>query len=319
MTYSAPFALAQPETDEATVFHFIKFHLGDWCGGTQGMSLEHEGAYLRFLVRLYQRGKPLPDDDRFMSTAMGLSLRIWRRVKEVLVEAGKIIIRAGSLTNSRFEKERARRAEEIKKKAEAAHNRHAREKVSGKFAPSLAETSTKLSEIASKKLNENNDAPANIHMLTSNQSQKEERTTPEARKRPSSREELDQLECDLLNACNGAAANPAAAPSLLQLSEPLRWIEQGCDLDADILPTVKARAAKAAKGSIRSWGYFTEAVAQAKANRLAPMPEAQATPASAPRLAPWEEEQKRKNAVRRAAREKISAEYQARQKDLVHG
>jgi hypothetical protein len=57
------------------------------------------------------------------------------------------------------------------------------------------------------------------------------------------------------------------------LSEPSRWLANGCDLEKDILPVIRARAAKAPHGSIRSWGYFTQAVADAKAAREAPMPE----------------------------------------------
>jgi uncharacterized protein YdaU (DUF1376 family) len=148
--------------DEIVQFRHIDWHIGDWMGGTLGMSCEHEGAYCRFLNRLYQRGKPLPDDDRFMATVMGLSIRVWRRLRDVLVEAGKIIARAGCLTNSRFEKERLKQAERLRNAAAAARARWSNPaslaEVSTKFAPSLAETSDKLPRKAPKKVNEINDA-----------------------------------------------------------------------------------------------------------------------------------------------------------------
>jgi hypothetical protein len=56
------------------------------------------------------------------------------------------------------------------------------------------------------------------------------------------------------------------------LSEPIKWLESGCDLELDILPTVKARAHKLRPGSIKNWSYFTDAIADAKAAREAPMP-----------------------------------------------
>lgn len=95
------------------------------------------------------------------------------------------------------------------------------------------------------------------------------------------RASLDVLEAKLLTACNGAAANPAIAPAILVLSEPIKWLEAGCDLELDILPTIKARAHKIRPGSIKNWSYFTQAVADARANREAPMPPGEAKPAAA--------------------------------------
>jgi len=99
-------------------------------------------------------------------------------------------------------------------------------------------------------------------------------TTLDTRKRV----DLDILETKLFEAANGAMANPAVAPKVLILSDPINWIESGCDLELDILPAVKARAHKMRPGSVKSWSYFTEAVADAKAAREAPMPEGRAPP-----------------------------------------
>jgi uncharacterized protein YdaU (DUF1376 family) len=103
------------------LFHYVQWHLADYITGTQGMSPEQEGIYIRFLVRLYDRGKPFPDDDRFMASIMSLDVRRWRRVKCDLVSFGKITVRAGGLTNPRFEKERLKRADELQKQADATH------------------------------------------------------------------------------------------------------------------------------------------------------------------------------------------------------
>ena len=153
--------------DEAVKFLYIQTHIGDWISGTLGMSTELEGAYIRFLTRLYDRGRAFPDDDRLMSTVMGLSLRVWKRVKEALVDLGKIFIFRGCLTNERFEKERIKRAEMLRKQAEAALKRHAENRakkqslpeVSPKFGESLDETSPKLGENVDEKPNEINEKP----------------------------------------------------------------------------------------------------------------------------------------------------------------
>jgi hypothetical protein len=92
------------------------------------------------------------------------------------------------------------------------------------------------------------------------------------------RENLNRLEAELLRACNGAAA-PATAPGILIMSEPIRWLESGCDLELDILPVVRARSHKMRPGSLKNWSYFTQAVADAKASRTAPMPEVIPRPA----------------------------------------
>jgi len=56
-----------------------------------------------------------------------------------------------------------------------------------------------------------------------------------------------------------------------------RWIAEGCDLMLDILPTVRAAMHRRnGQGPPNSPRYFAKAVADAKAARLAPMPEGQA-------------------------------------------
>lgn len=158
--------------DHVKLFHYAKWHLGDYITGTQGMSLEHEGAYMRFLVRLYDRGKPFPDDDRFMCTVMGLSLRVWRRIRDTLVTVGKIICRNGSLTNARFERERQKRAEELRKQVESARKRWENERakqrrngeVSQEFGESLGEVSPKIQGSDGEKSNKINGDEVATHM-----------------------------------------------------------------------------------------------------------------------------------------------------------
>lgn len=99
-------------------------------------------------------------------------------------------------------------------------------------------------------------------------------TLQRERARPS----IDELQDKLLDACNGAAANPAASPGILIMSEPIKWIESGCDLELDILPTIRARSHRLRPGSVKNWSYFTQAVADAKASRETPMPKGEAKP-----------------------------------------
>lgn len=88
------------------------------------------------------------------------------------------------------------------------------------------------------------------------------------------RAKLDRLDGDLRDAA-GAALDPTST-GLMVLDRPLAWAEAGCDFEQDVLPAIRAAAARASPGSIRSWKYFDQAVADAKARRLAPMPEGRA-------------------------------------------
>jgi uncharacterized protein YdaU (DUF1376 family) len=265
--------------NDVVQFRFVDLHIGDWIGGTLGMNCEVEGAYIRFLIRLYQHGKPLIDDDREMSARMGLSLRVWKRLRDALVASGKIVARAGCLTNKRFENERLKRSVQLRKQAEAARSRWQKEKsseeVSAEFAGSLDETSAKISANSDAKPKEINGLEHSQPMppIPSTHSHSHKTTTLCARA-PRSKEEIDDLQDKLIRAANGSLANPAACPGLMVLSEPIRWIEQGCNLDQDILPTISARSHKIPPNSVKSWSYFTQAVVEAKASREKPLPPA---------------------------------------------
>ena len=48
-----------------------------------------------------------------------------------------------------------------------------------------------------------------------------------------------------------------------------RWIEEGLELEADILPAIAERTGRPRARPIRSWDYFTEAIRAARRRRLA--------------------------------------------------
>ena len=77
----------------------------------------------------------------------------------------------------------------------------------------------------------------------------------------------DVLERKLLDACNGALANPVNAIGLLNLSVPKSWLEQGADLETEIIPVLKAAGKKYHGKQIRDWSYFTPIIVDARAKR----------------------------------------------------
>lgn len=95
------------------------------------------------------------------------------------------------------------------------------------------------------------------------------RNTHPAEPKVDLRKDYDKLSEILFTTANGAMARGLAG--LEVLSEPIRWLEGGCDLDLDVIPVIKARASRAAPGSIKAWKYFSSGVFEARDRRTAPL------------------------------------------------
>lgn len=86
-------------------------------------------------------------------------------------------------------------------------------------------------------------------------------------------------ELNALRSAAGPCLNPTA-PALEHLAEVSRWRAGGADFNLDVLPTIAAVGKSAKRRSINSWAYFTQAIADARERRLAPMPAASPSPAN---------------------------------------
>lgn len=80
--------------------------------------------------------------------------------------------------------------------------------------------------------------------------------------------DLDWVRSKLL-AVGGVALSETAT---LVLSEPLRWLREGCDLDADVLPVIDARCRGQPRDRFKNLSYFSAAVFEARDRRLSPAP-----------------------------------------------
>jgi hypothetical protein len=69
-------------------------------------------------------------------------------------------------------------------------------------------------------------------------------------------------------------------PGLLSLAEPIRWLERGCDIDLDIIPTLQGMALRGRP--ITSWAYCSQAIFDAHSRRMAPPPPIEALPSRPP-------------------------------------
>lgn len=83
----------------------IQYHLPDWMAGTEELSFEQEAVYRKLCDFIYLLNGHLKDDDIHNARRLKLSTRKYRRLKNYLVEIGKIDAVNGWLKNGRATKE----------------------------------------------------------------------------------------------------------------------------------------------------------------------------------------------------------------------
>lgn len=69
--------------------------------GMMELTLEERGAYNTVLDLIYDRGGDLPDDERFIAGWCRCDVRVWKRIRERLLNLGKLYVANGKLHNSR--------------------------------------------------------------------------------------------------------------------------------------------------------------------------------------------------------------------------
>lgn len=105
-----------PTHREEIVIRYVRWNVGDWIGGTDGLSPVVKGCYMTVLMRMYADGGPTLDDRRAIAHACGCSPHTWAVVRSKLLELGKIRVitlpsrgdrstQCAYLVNSRVEKE----------------------------------------------------------------------------------------------------------------------------------------------------------------------------------------------------------------------
>lgn len=95
----------------------------DWLSGTRALTLNARGAYIDLLAAMYDHGGPIDYDVRWLCRFLGLrDSRQLDPVLKELIEAGKIVMADGKLSNPRAMRE-----------IEAAKNRIAAGKTGGRL------------------------------------------------------------------------------------------------------------------------------------------------------------------------------------------
>jgi uncharacterized protein YdaU (DUF1376 family) len=222
---------------------WLPLYVADYLADTAHLSAAEHGAYLLLIMHYWRVGK-LPNDERQLQRIARMTPREWANSRDVLAEF--------------FDAEwRHKRIESEILKSDLKANARAEAGSRGGKAKALKNNKAGL---------------ANATVLPEqNTKQKPSKTLPSSSEFTSAsslRSEAEPRARDL-NAvlCEAAGITDATKTAgLLSLSEPHAWLHQGCDLDLDILPTLRAIAARGKQ--FRAWTYCSKAVLEARDNRL---------------------------------------------------
>lgn len=102
---------------------WVRFFPSDWLAGTRGMSAVETGIYITLIATMYERGEPVPEDQKRLARLCGASGPAFRKALDSLVSEGKITRADGRLWNNRVAKEIEFRAEKSQLGSRAANAR----------------------------------------------------------------------------------------------------------------------------------------------------------------------------------------------------
>jgi uncharacterized protein YdaU (DUF1376 family) len=207
-----------------------------WVAATLHLSRAERGLYMDLLTLMWRTpGCRVPNDLDWIARRLVCSEEERPALQSIISEFCQST--GNWITQKRLQKEYEFVTGRVEKRREAAKSRWAKEKEQCKSnAPTPTPTPTPTEEGDGIGL---------------------------ARARDPDPQPLADLETKLREAA-GWQSEPA--PNLCVTGPIAALIAAGADLDLDVLPTVKALAARA--GSRTSWAYFVRAIAQARDRRL---------------------------------------------------
>lgn len=219
---------------------FMQLYVADYLGDTQHLSCEQHGAYLLLLMTMWRADGTLQNDPVKLARIVRMSQAKWTKIADDVLAF--FDIDGDQITQKRL-------AAEIKKSKEKSEVRAAAGASGGK-AKSL----------------KNNDQPVAIATVLPKHSsearyQKEEIAAAQL----SGRAKYEAIESQLREA---AGWQNEANPNLMVVGPILSLIEGGADLERDILPTIKAKAAPLRRPPGGGWAYFVPIIIEAREKRL---------------------------------------------------
>ncbi len=231
--------------------NYYEHHLGDYLRDAGHLSMVEDGAYRRLLDAYYIRESALPGSIREVCRIVRATTKAERTAVETVLREF-FDLRETGWHHSRCDRE----IERYQQKREKA-----RKSADARWSAQKSQCETDADAMRSHSEGNALQSPVTSHQILDD----------DDNARARSRSNLNEIETALREAA-GESLDPTST-GLMVLSLPLAWAADGCDFELDVLPAIRAASARASPGTIRSWKYFTQAVADAKARRLAPMPE----------------------------------------------
>lgn len=229
---------------------FYKMDPARWNNGTSMLSLEQEAAYLRIINAIHLHDEALVDDDRVLAGLFRCDKRKARRLKMELIAAGKIVVIDATIHNRRADDDLTIRRQLSDKR-----------KSSGKRG-GIASGKSRSNPLRNNGTDEANASPR-IEENRIEEKRTEDSFTESPRGVPSLKEDFDRLRDQL---CDAAGWQSARANGNLEIVGPIHeLIRAGADLDLDVLPVIRAKAAKC---RTPSWRFFVPAIRDAWESRL---------------------------------------------------
>jgi uncharacterized protein YdaU (DUF1376 family) len=215
---------------------WMPLYVADYLADTTHLRALESGAYLHLIMSYWQRGS-LPTDDRSLASIAKMTDREWRIAKPVL--AGFF---DANWKHKRIDEE-LRRATDVSAKRSTA----------GKQKGSKQEANAGANDTAL--------ADTRAYVPQSQSQEQDSSLRSESNPAPlSARERFDEIEQKLRQAA-GSETNPS--PGLMVLAPILGLIDQGADLEQEILPAIRAKP----RPDARSWDYFVPQIQEFRARR----------------------------------------------------
>ena len=206
-----------------------------YIADTRHLTAAQHGAYLLLLMTAWRMPDcKLPDDDKFLARCASMDLRVWKVNKSLVMGFWKQDSEQ-KWYQGRLVDERKYVVDKSSKNAGAAKARWLKykETPNANAMPELYQS----------------DAP-----------------TPTPTPTPTPKQEVIIGDFQKVYQAGSSIFPKLAVANSHEIN---KWLENGCDVEKDILPEINKHIGK----QIGGWSYFTNAIAQAKVNRLNPMPD----------------------------------------------
>lgn len=262
---------------------YMRFFIGDYHKDTQHLSQTENCAYFLLLMHYAATERPLPDNDKVLSRiSKCASVRSWLKIKDIIAEF--FTIENGFWYQRKAEEEIEFYKKNNQQKLQAVKKRWQKKEVS---TPSANETSEQK-EVGDKSqktlINQRNidtavlrpnttptPTPTNTTSININTSLNSSTTSYVKTENFVD----DVFEGDVTDrkfvrekAIRLAGSSPNCYPTIAEVD---KWQDAGCDPILDIFPVIKANMERRKGNPPNSMCYFTQAILNAKANRLKPL------------------------------------------------